>query len=199
MEYPCVLFRTPDERQISNLKDLTRLTTSQLETILRQSHTAVGLLEAELERRSVTAPTASRSALRFTSRLEGFYVKLRETAKLIRDRRRLTSRLEENIQKCLQILNGAKGDYWSKRYKHFSNDLLSSCSPFARGLLLLCAASFGKHNIAVLSQGDVTKLLDHIRDNMNSLHSPALELLTASYDVPHPRAYCYVYVTTRIY
>ncbi len=155
MEIPCVLFRTQDERQFSYLDDLARLTKSELETILRQSRTAVTLLEAELQHRFVTATTAPRSALALDSRLEGFYVKLRETGNLIRHCRSLPSRSEENIQTCLKILNGAKADHASKKYKSFSNDLLSSCGSFGRELLLLCAASTTFRFINITADRDV--------------------------------------------
>ena len=94
-------------------------------------------------------------------------------------------RLDKKAARCVElavsILSNELTGRREKDYRDFLNDVLRQCGP---GLALLCAASFGKYNIAEMNKQNRTNLIDYVKSKQAAFGCPQLDSMVIQYGVP---------------
>ncbi|KAL9125675.1 MAG: hypothetical protein Q9217_005159 [Psora testacea] len=151
------------------------LSEAELNELLVKCRSITVKLESELNKRQ-GAIVAGRS-----DHIEKYKVKIQTDAENLKILRRLGKREVKKVEGAIVVLNAEQGGRDSRVYKEFLEDIIRNCGS---GLALLCAASLGKENVVNMNMPARTSILAHVKRNLTSLNSPALDALAAQYKIP---------------
>ena len=148
---------------------------SELETLLAISREFVRSLDSEVRARQlVLGPDQSSAVFECTE-------KLRRTLRNWSILGRLDKKESELVGSAIKTLLLEQTTREGKCYQTFLRDVYHQCN---RTLVMLCAASLGKHRIASLNIGDRASLLQYLKQSQNTFTSPALESLAKKHHIP---------------
>lgn len=173
LDLPSVELRTKTEGYFTYHNGFTGVTNSDLELLLQLSRETTASLEAELKIRS-TGPGLSGAVVEYEK-------KLRSSTTNLQILRRLENKSLQLVKNAVAILHMQPEDRNTKIYQAFLGDVIRLCGP---QLMVLCAATLGKHNVASLNGEQRLQLLQWLQNNKRILESPFLGNLAAEFKIP---------------
>ncbi|EEA18479.1 conserved hypothetical protein [Talaromyces marneffei ATCC 18224] len=176
MNVPHVLLYTDDHIGFSWKDDLSRLTRTQLESLLIECRHAVTALEAETDRRQLNRTPA-------ISTVDFCWRKLQKKAEQFQIRQRLDDNAKKQIKIAIDTLHTS--DNASRKYREFLQDILHDITlrPCGPEFVILCATSLGKHRIAHLKEDDRVSLLDCIKTRKQMVKTAFLSKIAKDYRI----------------
>ena len=175
MDSTSIVFRTTHGDFCPSTLELDGLSDPELEALVQQTRDATLSVEAELEKRHSAIFVAPSNLINDCEN------KLQKTLQNFKILGRLDARAAKSVELAVSVLTNKQTVRGSKVYQAFLNDIVRYCG---RGLALLCAASFGKHNIIGMNATSRTSLVYHLKSKKASLSSPDLDSLATQYKLP---------------
>ena len=172
MDSTSIVFRTTQGDVCPSTIEFDGFSDPELEALVQQTRDATLSLEVELEKRHSAILVAPSNLINDCEN------KLQKSLQNFKILGRLDARAAKSVQLAVSILTNEQTVRGSKVYQDFLNDIICHCG---RGLALLCAASFGKHNIIGMNAQSRTSLVHHLKSKKASLSSPALDSLAIRY------------------
>ena len=172
MDSTSIVFRTTHGDFCPSTIEFDGLSDPELEALVQQTRDATLSVEAELEKRCSAILVAPSNLINDCEN------KLQKALQNFKILGRLDARAAKSVELAVSVLTNKQTVRGSKVYQDFLNDIVRHCG---RGLALLCAASFGKHNIIGMNAKLRTSLVYHLKSKKASLSSPDLDSLATQY------------------
>jgi len=103
-------------------------------------------------------------------------------AKKLKIRDCLDDQVFKHVNTAVKILTKPQTDHTFKVYQEFLHDILRHYNP---RLVILCTAGLGKQRIASMTKKDKVSLLNHVKENKDSLSSLTLKALAKEHKIPY--------------
>ncbi|KAF1922722.1 uncharacterized protein M421DRAFT_77276 [Didymella exigua CBS 183.55] len=175
MESPCIILSTEKRGSFTWKEGYEDVNDSDLETLLIISRETLYSLRSEVQARKLVLDPEQSSAVSECTE------KVRKNVKNWSILERLDKKESELVDSAIKVLLSKQTTREGKCYQTFLRDVCCQCN---RTLVMLCAASLGKHRIASLNAQDRTSLLQYLKQNQKALSSPALDSLAKKHQIP---------------
>ena len=172
-DLPSVELRTKTAGHFTYHNGFTGVTNLDLELLLQLSKETTASLEAELKIRNA-GPELSSAVIEYEKRL-------RFSATNLKILGRLENKSLQLVKTAIAILHTQPADRNTKIYHAFLGDTIRLCGP---QLMVLCAATLGKHNVANLNGEQRLQLLQCLQKTKPVLESSCLRSIAAEYKIP---------------
>ena len=172
MDSTAILLRTTRGDLWHHDTEWTNLDDTELESLAQKARNATRSLEAELQKRhgktsDIPLDLINNCETRLQSCLE--HIKIHGC---------LDRRAAKCFELAVRILTIKQTGRREKDYQHFLNNIIRQCGP---GLSLLCAAGFGKYNIAGMNRQARTSLVNYVKRKRASFCCSELDDIAIQY------------------
>lgn len=175
MDSTAILLHTTRGGSWHHDTDLTNFSDTELESLAEKARNTIQSLEAELQKRHSTTPSTPLDLVNKWNK------RFQSCLKHIKTHDRLDKRAANCVELAVSILSTEQTGRREKVYQDFLNDILRQCGP---GLAVLCAAGFGKYNIAGMNRQTRTGLVDYVKSKRASFCCPELDSIVIQYGLP---------------